>query len=348
VTPGHLIQRFNKGAEQALGYSRDEVQGKRVEILFDNPEDRKRALSQLDHTDNIRNFPTNFRTKHGEIRNVLLTLSRLRDREGNPIGTFGISKDITEEQKLLRKLFRSKRDAAIGQAVTGIQHAIKNMLNALKGGAYLVKIGIRDDNRDRLQEGWGMVEEGIERMTAISMNLLNYAKDWKPEYELTDLTDMLAKVNEMVKLSASDRGISVRAELDDGLPRVMCDPILVHMAIMDIVSNAIDACAWKDYSEGQNPEVVMRNELDDGGRIYTIGIGDNGCGMSEEMVKNIFTPFFSTKNKLGTGLGLAMTSRVVEVHGGTIKVESEPDKGTTFWIRLSINGSENGKESSDD
>ena len=347
VTPRRMIQTFNRGAEQALGYSRDEVQGKRIEILFADPKDRDRAINQLQYSDNVRNFQTNFLTKGGEVRNVLLTLSRLRDTEGNSIGTFGISKDITEEKKLLREVIQTKKFAAIGQAVTGIQHAIKNMLNALKGGAYLVRNGMKTDNRQRLEEGWAMVEEGIERMSGLSLNMLNYAKDWKPDFEEADIKHLLSKVHEVVRQNAADNGVMVQTELPEVLAPVRCDPKLIHMAVMDIVSNAIDACTWKDFSACEVPEVVLRISPEVTPGSVAIEISDNGCGMSADVVKNVFTPFFSTKKKWGTGLGLALTLRVINVHGGTIKVDSKPNEGTTFRVVLPVRGPLDNKETVD-
>ncbi|NIO27750.1 MAG: PAS domain S-box protein [Candidatus Latescibacteria bacterium] len=338
VNPEGRIQTFNTGAEQALGYRREEVIGKEIEILFVDPREREVAIAQLQSTDNVKNYETRFLTKSGKERNVLLTLSRLRDPQGNSIGTFGISKDITEEKRLIKQLVQSEKFAAIGQAVTGIQHAIKNMLNALKGGAYIVERGIAKNDRERLWEGWTMVEEGIARITGLSQNLLNYAKEWKPELERVDLGELVVKINGVIKQTASDRGVAVRADIPSDLPPVRCDPKLIHMAVMDIVTNAIDACAWKDYQPNETPEVVIRVYVDGSNYHSTIEVYDNGCGMSGEVVKNLFTPFFSTKKQWGTGLGLALTKRIINLHGGTITVESKPDQGSTFRIVLPVHG----------
>ncbi|MHC4970321.1 MAG: PAS domain S-box protein, partial [Planctomycetota bacterium] len=104
VTPDGFIETFNRGAEEALGYSRAEVIGRPIETLFADPRERDIAVARLADSDNVRNYETRFLAKDGQIRDVLLTLSRLRDREGNAIGTFGISKDVTQEKELLREL----------------------------------------------------------------------------------------------------------------------------------------------------------------------------------------------------------------------------------------------------
>jgi PAS domain S-box-containing protein len=347
-TPEGFIETFNRGAEQILGYDRVEMIGKRIESLYVDPSERHRIAALLEETGNVKNYETRLLAKDGQVRNVLLTLSYLRDREGNPIGTIGISKDVTQEKRLAQELVQSQKFAAIGQAVTGIQHAIKNLLNALRGGAYLVRNGMAKDNRQRIQEGWAMVEEGIERIGSLSNHMLNYAKEWKLELQEVDLNELVAKLCESNRQTAADRGVTLRREVADGLPAVRCDPKLIHMAATDILLNAIDACTWKEYRGGECPEVVLKNGLTQDGGSFVIEVRDNGCGMNEQIRRNIFTPFFSTKETRGTGLGLALTARIVKLHRGAVTVESEPDRGATFRIQLPIDGPQDGKEVGDD
>ena len=347
VTPEGGIETFNRGAEQALGYDRVELIGQHIEVLFADPAERNIAIEQLKDTDNVKNYETRFLAKNGQVRNVLLTLSRLRDRDGNAIGTFGISKDVTREKELRRELVRSQKYAAIGQAVTGIQHAIKNMLNALKGGEYLVRNGMAHDNRERIEEGWAMVEEGIERIGGLSHSMLNYAKEWKLELQTVDLDKMLGNIRELNRQKGAEEGVILRFEPSHGWPSVRCDPKLIHMATTDLVVNAMDACTWKDYRSQDIPAVELRTYLEQKENVFVIEVRDNGCGMSEEIKRNIFTPFFSTKKTLGTGLGLALTDRIIRVHGGWVSVESEPDRGTTFRIHLPVDGPANTKEAND-
>ncbi len=110
------------------------------------------------------------------------------------------------------------------------------------------------------------------------------------------------------------------------------------MATTDILVNAIDACTSKEYGDGETPEIVMASRLDETGKFSVIEVRDNGCGMTEEVKRNIFTPFFSTKDTMGTGLGLALTARIIRVHGGEILVDSEPGRGTTFRVNIPKDG----------
>lgn len=337
VNTDGLIQTFNRGAEVALGFKREEVIGEKIETLFIDPQERALAIARLEERDNVTNWETRFRTKDGRTRYVLLTISRLRDRRGNLIGTLGISKDITTEKELLQKLFRSEQAAAIGRAVTSIQHAIKNMLNSVKGGLYLVQLGQKKSQQDRILEGCEMIDEGLARISDLSRNMLKYAREWKVEAEPVDLAQMARKIAVAASKNANERAVSVRTEISDALPKVNCDPRLIHMGIMDIVSNALDACELKDYGKDSNPEIVIRVFGSANGKDAIIEVEDNGAGMTKEIMANVFTPFFSTKKKWGTGLGLALTSRIINLHNGQITVQSEPEKGTVFRITLPMN-----------
>ncbi len=330
------ILTFNTGAEHALGYDRSDVIGKPIEMIWADPRERDAAIERLKYGDNVVNIETRFLNKSGEIRDVLLTLSLMRNPQGEFIRTFGISKDITEEKRLQNQLIQSQRLAAIGEVFIGIQHSLKNMLNTCVGGAYMVRTGLAKDKRKMLEEGWEIVQEGIDRMTVMTKDMLKYVKEWKPKFEQVDLAQLLSDIELVIKKNASDKGIDFRLNITTDLPPIQCDPRMLHTAMMDIVSNALDACVWKEYDGNESPEVGMQAYIDQSEQNAVIDIQDNGCGMSEELKSSIFTPFFSTKSKAGTGLGLSMASRMIDVHKGRIDVESEPDKGTVFQIVLPI------------
>jgi two-component system sensor histidine kinase AtoS len=344
VNPNGKIQTMNSGAENVLGYSRLEVIAQPIEMFFADPHERELAIAQLEHADNVVNYETKFVTKSGEIRDVLLTLSRLRNADRAVIGTIGISKDVTREKRLQAKLIQSQRLAAIGEVFTGIQHSMKNMLNACKGGAYMVRTGLGTENRTMLEEGWEMVQEGINRMTEMSTDMLKYVKEYVPRSARVDLSSTVEDIFRVIQQTAGDKGVQMQLEVAPGLPDILCDGKMIHSAVMDIVSNAVDACLGKDYIDGEVPKVVISVSAIPDGQELIIEVKDNGCGMSEEVKASIFTPFFSTKGRAGTGLGLSLTSRVITVHGGKIDVESEPDNGAVFRIALPVDGPAKNKE----
>jgi PAS domain S-box-containing protein len=338
VDPTGLIDSFNRGAEMVLGYSRDEVVGRRIEMLFADPRERDVAIEQLRDTDHVVNYLTHFRTKNGDVRNVLLTLSRLRAPDGSPIGTIGISKDVTNEIRLQRRLIQSERMAALGQALTGVQHSIKNLLNVLKGGSYMVKLGLAKDNKEILAEGWQMVEEAITNMTDMSKSMLDFARERDLDLTPTCLAELTKKIHSLNAAKFEESGVELLVDAADDLPTVECDPQLIRSVVMDLLSNALDACSWKDYDGEERPWVrlaVKRGAVDG---YVQIEISDNGPGIPDDVKAKIFTPFFSTKKKKGTGMGLAVVSRIVTSHGGTTIVESEPGKGATFRVTLPTKG----------
>jgi PAS domain S-box-containing protein len=344
VDPEGIIQKFNTGAERILGYSRDEAIGTRIEMLFADPSERDAAIAHLDYTDHVVNYQTHFLTKDGRRRDVILTLSKLRRRDGTVIGTYGISKDVTREKKLLRQLLQSEKMAALGQAVTGIQHSVKNLLNVLKGGSYMVKTGLAKDDKDLLLEGWKMVQDGIQHMTELSTSMLQFAREHKLKTEENNLAELVRQIHELSEARFREKGVTLTLDLSDPLALVHCDRELIHSVVMDLLSNALDACSWKEYPEGESPEVTLRVRQAPADGYMSIEVSDNGEGIAEEVRKKIFTPFFSTKKKKGTGMGLAVASRVVASHGGKIMVESEAGEGATFRVILPIGGPGQGEE----
>jgi two-component system sensor histidine kinase AtoS len=346
LNPSGKVQTINSGAERALGYLRYDVIGEPIEKVLVNPDDREIVVKRLKYSDDVVNYESQFLTQSKAIRDVLLTISRLRNPQGEIIGTIVIGKDVTEEKRLQEQLIQSQRLATIGQVFTGIQHSMKNMLNACKGGAYMVRTGLAGDNREMLEKGWNMVQEGIDRMIDMSSDMLKYVKDWKPRPDTVDVGEILEEIFRTIEQTAKDKGVTYRLEIADNAPSIVCDAKMIHSAVMDIVSNALDACLWKVYGEDEQPEVIIRAFPDDSGQNLVIEIRDNGCGMTEDVKANIFTPFFSTKSKAGTGLGLSLTSRMIGAHGGEIDVESEPNRGALFRITLPVGGSAKYKEDS--
>ncbi len=338
ASPSGKIIALNSGAENALGYQRNEVLGKPVEMLFRYPQERAEALKKLGDQDSLANYSTQFKTKEGEFRDVLLTISQIRNPSGDIIGTIGISKDVTEEFRLQTELLRSQRYASIGQVFTSVQHSMKNMLNACMGGAYMVRTGLKKENHSMLIEGWDMVQDGINSLVKMSKEMLQYVKEFKPTLRPVNLKKALSDIDDNVRQSADDRGIRFNVKIPDGLPEVICDETMIRSAVMDLVSNALDACQWKEYKDGEFAEVVLDAFEDHENHKYVIEVRDNGIGMTEEVKTSIFNPFFSTKSKSGTGLGLSITSRMIGVHDGEFDVESEPNVGTKFRIVLPIDG----------
>jgi len=329
-----FVRTFNTGAEITLGYKREEVIGQRIEMLFADPKERDVIIAGLKESDSLINHEASFLTKSGEVREVISSIARLRGPMGFSTGTFAIGKDVTNERALQRQLIHSERYIAIGQSFAALQHSMKNMLNALPGGSYMVKKGIEKGDWDIVNEGWEIVAKGISSIRDLSKNLLRYVKDWQPELASVGADDIIARIADVFTQTASDNDIAFSTQVEPALPLVQCDADLIHSAIMDILSNALEACLSKEYEEGESPRIDLTATRVQDSQTVTIEIRDNGPGMTKKVKAQIFTPFFSTKKQKGTGLGLALTSRIVSLHGATIEVGSEPGQGAAFRILL--------------
>jgi signal transduction histidine kinase len=162
--------------------------------------------------------------------------------------------------------------------------------------------------------------------------LLTYSKEREPEYENCFPNQIINDVCELVEERAKKHELKIVKDFDPSIDEVSMDPRAIHRAMLNLVSNAIDACIfYEDENKNWEIRVKTANEED---HIIRFEVQDNGVGMNQETIDNLFTSFFSTKGDKGTGLGLAVTKKLVEEHKGTIDVESQPGKGATFTIRL--------------
>jgi len=229
--------------------------------------------------------------------------------------------------RLHERVVASERMAAVGQALAGLSHCIKNILQGMQGGAFILQEGLDKDNLDRVRQGWEMVRRNTAFMEQLVYDLLTYSKDRKPEYAQTDLNDLCRDVLEMCRERARTHDVALALAPAEGLAPIHLDPKGIRRCLMNLVMNAIDAC----QSGGT---VTVETHPSDPDGFVRILVRDTGCGMSPETPAKLFTEFFSTKGSKGTGLGLPVTKKIVEEHRGRIEVESQPGAGTTFTIFL--------------
>jgi signal transduction histidine kinase len=231
-----------------------------------------------------------------------------------------------------QQLLDSERLAAIGQTVATLAHAIKNIIGGLKGGMYVLEKGMELDNKEYLSQGWDMLKGNVGKITNLALDLLNYAKERKPDYRQCDPNQPLREVYQLMLVRAQERGVALKVEMDEGLTDILLDPEAIHCCLLNLVSNAVDACLCRDGC-GEPGEVVLRSRrVDSWGVEYQVT--DNGCGLDEETREKIFRAFFSTKGTKGTGLGLMITKKIVTEHGGEIEISSREGEGSTFTVRL--------------
>jgi signal transduction histidine kinase len=194
-----------------------------------------------------------------------------------------------------------------------------------------VDVGIARGDNDRLQNGWDMVKRNIDRTSDLVMDLLRYSKERAPERAPCKPNDIAEEVCELVREDADANGIAIVKDLDAAIGTVTLDPHSLHSALLNLVSNAVDACL-DDPDPAKKPQVTVRTRLESDGLIR-FEITDNGVGMDADVQAKLFTSFFSTKGHRGTGLGLMVTRKLIEEDHGSIQVASAPGEGTTVSVR---------------
>jgi len=203
-----------------------------------------------------------------------------------------------------------------------------------------VDIGINRNDSEKLKKGWDMIQRNITRTSDLVLDLLSYSKEREPEPEACRPNDIVLDVCEVLQAVAKENQVALVTDLDQDIGTVWLDPRTLHQSLTNLISNAIDACLF-DENTDKNWQVEIKTRRLEKGWLG-ITISDNGLGMAPEVQAKLFTSFFSTKGHRGTGLGLLVTRKVIEEHGGTIEVASEKGSGTCFTIRLPYDIAEDG------
>jgi len=248
------------------------------------------------------------------------------------VGSVGFFQDLREIKRLQEELIKSERLAATGQTVAGLAHYIKNILNGLKGGTYVLNVALDRKNTDKIKSGWAMLERNVERISDLVLDLLAYSKDRRPEPENCFPNEIIQEVCTLMEAKAGEHDIEVKRNLDPLLAEVFLDPKALHRSLLNLVSNAIDACIF-DSTAKKKWQVTVSTVIEKN-NIIRFQVADNGTGMDTKTKEKLFSSLFSTKGERGTGLGLLVTEKIVKENGGEITVESELGKGTTFTIYL--------------
>jgi signal transduction histidine kinase len=240
--------------------------------------------------------------------------------------------DLREIKRLQRELVHSERLAAVGQTVAGMAHGIKNILHGLKGGSYLVDVGIGRKDDQKLHKGWEMIKRAIERTSNLVMDMLSYSKEREPQFEKSLPNAIAAEVCDLVRERAEQEHIELVCDFDPKIGAVLMDPHTLHTVLLNLASNAVDACLF-DENTSKKWRVAVCTTAEPP-NLIRFEVSDNGSGMNDEVKAKMFTSFYSTKGHRGTGLGLLVTHKLVEEHGGRIEVETQVGQGTTIRVWL--------------
>lgn len=237
------------------------------------------------------------------------------------------------------KKLQTERLAAIGETTAILSHSIKNILQGLRGGADVVEMGLKKDDLKIARGGWTILKRNIDRIMALTMNMLAYSRPRTPEYELTKIGALLEECAALMTDQCNAKQVALIVDADPEMPPIMLDPHLMHQAIVNLMVNAIEAVEPKTGAVTVRAtyiaEPIKALAIAGAGKpVVRIDVIDNGPGIPPERHAQVFEPFHTTKGIKGTGLGLTVTKRLVEEHLGKVLLESPPREGATFTVIL--------------
>ncbi|MBF0537674.1 MAG: PAS domain S-box protein [Nitrospirae bacterium] len=309
LDPHDNVTMFNRAAEKMLAMTTEDVISrpfKSLEFVIDK-----------DGTDT-------YLTAGGNRYNVVISRSNILDAQGATRGVVILLQDITRIRELESQQERNKRLIAMGEMAAQIVHEIRSPLCSIELYASMLENEIGDDPNANLARGISM---GIRSLNNILTNMIFFAKPQKPKLYEIKLSEVIDESLFILMPLIESRGVNLDRHTEYGDDDVISgDGELLKQVFMNIIINAVQVTP-------DGGTVKLIEKTNDAHAI--VEIIDEGEGIRHENLERIFDPFFSTKEK-GTGLGLAIASKILLVHGGTIKVKSEIGKGSCFQLYLPI------------
>jgi signal transduction histidine kinase len=277
---------------------------------------------------------TDFITKPISDDALSIALQRAAERIGmrRQLNAYTQNLEQLVEEKS-RQLVEAERMAAVGETVAGLSHTIKNIAGGLDGGMFVLEKGIDLNDTDYLKQGWDLVQGNVDRIKRLSLDLLDFAKTNRLEYREVDPGQPAREVVHLMRSRAGSHGMELVLDIAPKLPVLNMDPEGIYQCLLNLVTNAIDACLDTEPVANAPQRIVVAVSLSPDNRVC-YRVTDSCCGMDEKTRKRLFQRFFTTKGERGTGIGLMLTQTIVHRHGGTIEVASRPGKGSCFTIQL--------------
>ncbi len=321
------ITSLNKKGLELSGYTSEEVIGQNFISLIEDiwqEEFLSRLKESLNGTTAV--FELVAKKKDGGHLVLSINSNPIRE-EGNIIGIMLIARDITQEREMARRLLEAERFAAKGMIAAEIAHEINNSLTIIETALFIMN-NIRIDRQYR-QDVVKDVYEEIERMSGIVKGILEVYRSEDPVIQNVDINNEVLKVINITQRRLKGKGISIITRLSPNLPSVPCYPGHIKQILLNLIKNA------EESLHSNNKRLIIISTTEEGDFIK-LNVGDTGCGIPEERMKMLFSPFVTSKPG-GVGLGLSICQEIAKRYGGDIKIESEEGKGTAVIVSLRKN-----------
>lgn len=226
---------------------------------------------------------------------------------------------------------RNEKMATVGRTISGLSHYIKNILLISQGSSLVFEKAIQEGDLEELREAWTLLKDNNEKLTKLVQDMLHYAKGKPTEFHLANANTLIKQIADQVKMKLEAEKITLSVQPDDRLHNSWLDTEGVYRCVLNLLINAIEAL--EERKEGGEISIVTEL-LDD--TKFAVVVQDNGIGITPEAMEHVYDPFYTTKGYKGTGLGLALTRKIVLENGGKIECQSEPDYGTSFVLTFPI------------
>ena len=334
------VTSWNKAAENIFGYKEKEAVGNFIDIIV--PEEQRKEchlfVEQIGEGGKIEHYETIRRTKEGRSIDMEVTLSPIKDSEGDIIGVSFIARDVTYQKQLEARLLQAQKMEAIGTLAGGIAHDFNNSLMGIQGYVSLMLLNIDPSHPhyDMLRK----IEKQVQNASDLTKQLLGFARGGRYEAKPINFNELISRSSEM--FGRTKKEITVFRKFEKDLWAVEVDQSQMDQVLLNLYVNAWQAMPGGGnlYLETSNvtlDESYVRPYDVEAGNYIKISVTDTGIGMDAKTKRRIFDPFFTTKEMgRGTGLGLASVYGIVSNHKGIINVYSEEGYGTTFNIYLPV------------
>jgi PAS domain S-box-containing protein len=324
----NIIRRINQAVITKIGKPEDEIVGEKCyEIMHGKiePWDKCPHCKSVHH---MKPFVGEIDDEHLGGTYVVSS-SPIFDSSDNYVGTVHISRDITELRTLREKVAHSERMAALGELAARVAHEIRNPLISIGGFARRLEKKLSDDSKEYA----GIIVNEVSRLENILKEILGFVKSSRIVKTKVDVNELINNVADFISPQVNERNNEIIRDLSDSEIMTAIDPDKIKEAILNIITNAAQAT--------EHGTITIRTRCRNNEAV--IELIDTGCGIKEKDMKSIFNPFFTTKVE-GTGLGLAVTHKIIQEHSGKVKVESVWGGGTAFRIHLPLDKENNWKK----
>jgi len=325
------ITYINRAGERMLGFSKEELIGKPFNIFslkekqsavpsfLNNPDDldtRKEGwMKKKDHTE----FPVGF------------TINNHLSIRGEKIGKILVFRDLTNVYKIQEEILRMDRLVSLGKLASGIAHELRNPLAGIKTTAQALGEEMSED--DSRREYLTRITKEIDRLNDLLKTFFSFAKPQKLNLIHCEIKDIINEIIPFLIKEIADKGIRFVETYHPQLPQIKVDKTQMHQVFLNLFLNAIQAMPNGGELKIEASPIYSVSLDGFKKKFVKVVISDSGRGIPPHIVQNIFDPFFTTKPK-GVGLGLSITYQIIKKHGGSIKVESQWEQGTSFIVNL--------------